>query len=188
MSETPSLADVRFIDRPHPALLPDDALQSLCQMNQLRRSGPGGQHRNKVSTAIQWTHPASGIMAEANESRDQQRNRREALQRLRLRLAIRLRSTPATTADADQRHDLYQHFRQLGRQRHLKISPSHHDYPAFLAIVMDDLHVAGGQPSQVASLWDASTTAVVSLLAAGPAALEEVNRWRTHHGRGRLHH
>lgn len=205
-------APVRTTARPHPALLSDSMLQAQCQLNQLRRSGPGGQHRNKVSTAIQWTHRPSGILAEANESRDQQRNRRTALRRLRLRLAIRLRSEPLLAESPSDKSpsgeavlvesalgqrsvdgldgvgagDLYESFRQLGRSRRLKVSPDHHDFPSFLAIVMDDLHLAGGQPSLVATAWDCSTTAIVNLLAAQPAALEEVNRWRTHHHRGRL--
>jgi hypothetical protein len=181
-----ALADVHQVDPPHPAILPEETLTTQCRMSQLRRSGPGGQHRNKVSTAIQWLHEPTGITAEASESRDQNRNRREALLRLRIRLAIRLRSAmvagePSQTADSRSNE-----LRELGNARRLKVSANNEDYSAILALVLDDLHRAGGQPSLVGPLWNASTTAVVSLVAVWPAALQEVNRWREHHGRGPL--
>lgn len=187
-----ALADVHRVDPPHPAILAEETLIAQCRMSQLRRSGPGGQHRNKVSTAIQWLHEPTGITAEASESRDQNRNRRDALARLRIRMAIRLRSAMTATdamdvgdrsLTADSRSN---QLRELGQSRRLKVSAGNEDYPAILALVMDDLHRAGGQPSLVGPLWNASTTAVVSLVAVWPAALQEVNRWREHHGRGPL--
>ncbi len=154
-----------------------------CRMGQLRRSGPGGQHRNKVSTAVNWIHEPTGISAEANESRDQTRNRRQALARLRLRLAIRLRTAPH-----DSEIEVHETaYRQRWSGRGLKISAANDDFQAVLALVLDDLHRSGGQPSLVGPLWKTSTTAVVSFVAAEPAALQEVNRWREHHGRRPLH-
>lgn len=189
-----ALADVHPVAPPHPAILPEETLAAQCRMSQLRRSGPGGQHRNKVSTAIQWLHEPTGITAEASESRDQNRNRRDALSRLRIRLAIRLRSARGATdpmiagdqsSAADPRSS---QLRELGQSRRLKVSAGNDDYPAILTLVLDDLHRAGGQPSLVGPLWNASTTAVVSLVAVWPAALQEVNRWREHHGRRPLRH
>jgi hypothetical protein len=177
-----SLAEVRTIAPPHPAVLSPEKLASQCRMTQLRRSGPGGQHRNKVSTAINWQHEPSGISAEASESRDQTRNRREALARLRLRLAIRLRTSReangAVIADAAERQ-----CRAAWTGKNLKVSNRNDDFSAVLALVLDDLYRAGGQPSLVGPLWNATTTAVVALVATEPAALQEVNRWREHHHR-----
>lgn len=178
-----SLAEVRTIAAPHPAVIAAEQLAAQCRMSQLRRSGPGGQHRNKVSTAISWRHEPTGIAAEASESRDQTRNRQEALRRLRLRLAIRLRTAPQSDHDDAVRDATDRACRGTWRQRKLKISGHNDDLPAVLALVLDDLHRAGGQPSLVGPLWQASTTAVVSLIASHPAALQEVNRWREHHGR-----
>jgi len=182
------LAEVAQTDPPHPAALPDERLLADCRMSQLRRSGPGGQHRNKVSTAIQWLHIPSGIAAEASESRDQSRNRDEALRRLRCRLAIRLRSQQGGPASATKPAEGSEtQLRQLWGERRLRISAKHVDYPAVLALVLDDLHLAGGQPSLVGPKWQASTTRVVSLVKQETQALIEVNRWRQHHGRGPLH-
>lgn len=177
------LAEVHLVEPPHPAVIAADQLVAQCRMSQLRRSGPGGQHRNKVSTAISWLHEPSRISAEASESRDQTRNRREALARLRLRLAIRLRTATAQP-DCDPAE---RQCRGRWTGRSLKISAQNEDFAAVLALVMDDLYRSGGQPSLVGPLWKASTTAVVALVGSQPAALQEVNRWREHHGRRPLH-
>jgi hypothetical protein len=174
-----TLAEVRSVAAPHPSVVPAEQLTRECRMSQLRRSGPGGQHRNKVSTAISWHHEPTGISAEASESRDQTRNRREALARLRLRLAIRLR----TAADPSASDPQHQDCRARWTGKRLKISAANDDFAAVLALVLDDLHRSGGQPSLVGPLWQASTTAVVSFVATEPAALQELNRWREHHGR-----
>lgn len=47
-----------------------------------RSSGPGGQHVNKVSTAVTLRHRPSGISVTAQDSRSQARNRTLALERL----------------------------------------------------------------------------------------------------------
>jgi protein subunit release factor B len=47
-----------------------------------RSSGPGGQHVNKVSTAVTLRHPPSGISVTVQDSRSQARNRQLALERL----------------------------------------------------------------------------------------------------------
>lgn len=52
-----------------------------------RASGPGGQHRNKVATAVRLTHLPSGVTVSASERRSQARNREVALRRLQAALA-----------------------------------------------------------------------------------------------------
>lgn len=47
-----------------------------------RSSGPGGQHVNKVSTAVTLKHLPSGVMVTVQDSRSQSRNRELALERL----------------------------------------------------------------------------------------------------------
>lgn len=48
-----------------------------------KSSGPGGQHRNKTSTACRIVHPASGARAEAAEHKSQDQNKKAAWARLR---------------------------------------------------------------------------------------------------------
>ena len=56
------------MDRPrphdHPASLDDDRLLAECDQSFLRRSGPGGQNRNKVETAVVLRHRPTGLIAE----------------------------------------------------------------------------------------------------------------------------
>ena len=47
-----------------------------------RSSGPGGQHVNKVSTAVTLRHRPSGVSVTVQDSRSQAMNRRIARQRL----------------------------------------------------------------------------------------------------------
>lgn len=47
-----------------------------------KSSGPGGQHRNKVETAVRITHIATGISAESTDSKSQLRNKRKAFLKL----------------------------------------------------------------------------------------------------------
>jgi len=51
-----------------------------------RSSGPGGQRKNKVETAVRIKHLPSGITVVATEHRSQSENRRLAFERLRDRL------------------------------------------------------------------------------------------------------
>ena len=52
----------------------------------VRTGGPGGQHRNKASTAVRATHRPSGQVVVADTERQFSLNRRLALRRLRERL------------------------------------------------------------------------------------------------------
>ncbi|MEI7836507.1 MAG: peptide chain release factor-like protein, partial [Planctomycetota bacterium] len=73
-------------------LLGDDkALLAHCDVHVYRSSGPGGQHRNKVSSAVRLLHRPTGVTGHGDESRSQQDNRRMALRRLRMNIACRIR-------------------------------------------------------------------------------------------------
>ena len=58
--------------------LPEEDLQERFA----RSSGPGGQHVNKVSTAVTLTHLPSGLSVCVSDSRSQSMNRKIARERL----------------------------------------------------------------------------------------------------------
>jgi peptide chain release factor len=83
------------VDTPHTAFEESDVDVVAC-----RTGGPGGQHRNKASTAVRATHRPSGIVVVVDTERQFQLNRRIALQLLRQRLESddELADRAATTA------------------------------------------------------------------------------------------
>jgi len=68
-----------------------DALARDCEITFHRASGPGGQHRNKVETAVRVLHLPTGLTARASERRSREQNRREALRRLAEKIAAKTR-------------------------------------------------------------------------------------------------
>ena len=69
------------LDAPHPTFADSDVHIVAC-----RTGGPGGQHRNKASTAVRATHRPSGIVVVVDTERQFSQNRRLALERLRQRI------------------------------------------------------------------------------------------------------
>jgi hypothetical protein len=168
---------------PHPAALPPAILLAACDETRTRRSGPGGQHRNKVETAVILRHPPTGLGAEASERRSQAENRAVALGRLRLRLAVGLRSDPLP-GPATPPSALWRGRVRGGR---ITVATAHDDFPTLLAEALDSLAAAGWEPRDAAPRLAVSPTQLVRLVAREPAALALVNRQRGALGLGPLH-
>src|SRR6188474_576262 len=80
--------------------LSDAQLLAQCEVDTYRASGPGGQKRNKTSSAVRLRHPPSGLLVIAEESRSQHENKAKALKRLRKALYLELRE-PVPEAAAE---------------------------------------------------------------------------------------
>jgi len=56
--------------------------QSDVEFQTFRASGPGGQHRNKVETAVRAIHKPSGLQVTSTDSKSQIQNKKSALQKI----------------------------------------------------------------------------------------------------------
>ena len=159
---------------PHHAGLPLEKLLAKCDVRFVRRSGPGGQHRNKVSTAVVLVHRPTGIKAEASERRSQAENRVVAIFRLRVNLALDVR---ATRGASDVPSTLWQSHCRGGR---IEVSLKHQDFPSLLAEAIDILAAADFDPKPAAATLGCSVSQLVKLLKKEPRALAQVNHERLH--------
>jgi hypothetical protein len=154
----------------HFADLPPDELLRQCETRRTRRSGPGGQHRNKVETAIVLTHVSTGVQAEANERRSQAENLREALFRLRVNLAIEVRQPDRAFPSS-----LWQSRCRGGR---IVVSPRHDDFPAILAEALDAIAACCDDLKAAAERLGCTSSQLIKLLKEEPRALASLNARR----------
>jgi hypothetical protein len=155
----------------HPAATGPEQLWTECEVRRLRRSGPGGQHRNKVETAVSLRHRPSGVCAEANERRSQIENRSVAIFRLRVNLALEVRRPCAAEYVPSA-------LWQSRRHRGLKVSAAHDDFPAILAEALDVLAAFDADPKLAAATLGCTSSQLIRLLKLDPRALLLVNQWR----------
>lgn len=116
----------------HPAMLDETEFLRQCTFDTGRVSGPGGQHRNRVETAVFIAHTPTGIDTQATERRSQIQNRARAIFRLRSKLAIKCR----TTVNRD-RHEPSELWRRRRQGEKMPVNPEHEDFPALLAEALD---------------------------------------------------
>lgn len=171
------LASLVMVDAPHPAALPLEKLARECKIEFTRRGGPGGQHRNKVETAVVITHQPTGLTGQASETRSQDHNREEAYQRLRIELATGLRTRREPTAPISP---LWEKFR---KGRAVQINPGHPDFPALLAEALDLLLACELEYPLAAEKLALSTTQLVRLLQLAPEAHRLVSQLRVAAGK-----
>ena len=163
----------------HPAELPVAELLTQCEVKRLRRSGPGGQHRNKVETAVRLTHRPTGVTAMASERRSQSANLNRAVFRLRVNLALSSRS------NRDKEPSPL--WRQRCVNRRVVINPQHDDFPPLLAEVLDTLNAYAWDASQAADSLGCTISQLVKFLRQEPRALSLVNQRREELGLMVLH-
>lgn len=168
------------MDRPeprdHPAAHDDSRLLADCEMKFLRRSGPGGQNRNKVETAVVLHHRPSGLIAEANERRSQSENKREALRRLRVALALKVRRPVDPLLPPSPL------WRSRCKNGRIAINPEHDDLPPLLAEALDVLEDRDLDTKAAGDVLSCSSSQLVKLLKVEPKALAQVNQGRAARG------
>jgi len=154
----------------HPARLSVKQLLTDCRSVRTRRSGPGGQHRNKVETAVVFEHLPTGIKGEASERRSQLQNRQVAIQRLRIQLALQVRRAPSGEPSAA--------WQQRVKNGRIAVSVEHSSFPALLAEALDMVDAHNYDLAAAAKLLSVTSSQLVKLLKKDRAALDLVNRER----------
>jgi hypothetical protein len=161
----------------HPAALEDEDLLKQCEIGFGRTSGPGGQHRNRVETAVFITHKPTGTEASASERRKQYENRLMAIKRLRLKLAINNR-----TLVHPQNHKPSELWRSRRQGEKLSVNPSHHDYPALLAEALDVIWARKYDVAGAAGVLGITMSQLAKLIRHEKHAFAKVNEGRTDRG------
>ncbi|MBL8815823.1 MAG: peptide chain release factor-like protein [Planctomyces sp.] len=156
----------------HPSTFSADQLLQQCLVRRTRHSGPGGQHRNKVETAIEIVHEPTGIVSFAAERRSQDANRQTAIFRLRVLLAIRFRNVSSS--------DVQPSALWVSRCRSQKIqcNDRHPDFPAMLAEAMNAIHAKDYDVSKAAGALGCTMSQLVRFVGGTPEAFEVVNSQR----------
>jgi hypothetical protein len=149
----------------------DDArLLTECDIHLHRTGGPGGQHRNKVVSAVRLCHRPSGFVVTATERRSQHENKANALARLREAIAVGIRLPPPETVAWPASVQI--------RSAQLKVSSKNPAFYWVIALVLDELAAQNGQVGTAAQRLQVSTSSLTRFLGEHPKAWTEANRIR----------
>jgi hypothetical protein len=155
------------------ALAADDGhLLQQCRVDTYIASGPGGQHRNRTYSAVRLTHLSTGVSVTGEERRSQHENKQKALGRLRMALALQIRS-----ADFELHERIREIFTAAGPVR---VHSRNTLYPQVCATVLDALFASSGSLSAAAQLLHLSTGQLVKIVGRDGDLLTAANRLRDH--------
>jgi hypothetical protein len=159
--------------------LSEDQLLSQCEVDTYRASGPGGQKRNKTSSAVRLRHLPTGLIVIAEESRSQHENKAKALKRLRRGLFLHLRDEVLpgehTRETISQLPDYAAVFNADGR---LDLSPRDARFWPAVGVVLDVLAATNARVADAAALLSISTGKLIDFLKTDPKVWQEANRLR----------
>jgi hypothetical protein len=156
--------------------LSDERLLAQCEVDTYRASGPGGQKRNKTSSAVRLRHGPSGLSVIAEESRSQHENRGRALRRLRQAFYLKLREPAgpgevaaalAPARDGDGR---------------IHLGPRDPRFWGLAGVLLDVLEGVAGRVSEAAAVLGLSTGNLIDLLATHEKVWEQANHLRARFG------
>jgi hypothetical protein len=171
------------MSRQHWAGLSDEQLLAQCEVDTYRASGPGGQKRNKTSSAVRLRHPPSGLLVIAEESRSQHENKARALRRLRQALYLKLREPLAAdelTAERLAARPDYGPARDAEGRLHVGTRDQRF-WPA-VGVVLDVLLATEARLSEAATALGTSTANLGDFLRSDDKVHEQANQLRSHFG------
>lgn len=154
---------------------PDADLLAECEVDTYRSSGPGGQHRNKTSSAVRLRHRPTSLVVIAEEERSQHANKARAVKRLRRAIALQVRVKPGLPPAEEFQECLT----AAGR---IEVSRRNPRYPVAVATVLDAVHATSGQVREAAGLLGLSTGQLSKFVVSDGKMQEVVNRLRRQAG------
>jgi len=158
--------------------LNDGQLLAQCEVDTYRASGPGGQKRNKTSSAVRLRHLPSGLIVIAEESRSQHENKAKAQKRLRRALFLELREPIA--GDVLQHPD-YATARDGDGRLNLRVKDPRF-WPA-AGVVLDVLVAVESRVADAAKMLSTSTANLIAFLQTDPKLWQVANQLRSRFGR-----
>jgi hypothetical protein len=158
------------------AELSDDRLLTQCGIDTYRASGPGGQKRNKTSSAVRLRHEPTGLIVIAEESRSQHENKAKALRRLRHSFFLKLREAviPESLALVDA-------LRSGDGKLHAASAKDPRYWPA-VGVLLDLLEANSAQVSETAKQVGTTTGNLLTLFEVDDKVWEQVNVLRQKFG------
>src|SRR5262245_24152694 len=167
--------------------LTEDQLLAQCEVDTYRASGPGGQKRNKTSSAVRLRHIPTGLIVIAEESRSQHENKAKALRRLWRALFLQLRDelpAESRTPEAVAAIPDYAPARDANGRLHLSANDPRF-WPA-VGVVLDVLTASEARVGDAAGLLGVSTGNLIDFLQTDPKVWQEANRVRAVFGQKTL--
>ncbi len=163
--------------------LTDGQLLAQCEVDTYRASGPGGQKRNKTSSAIRLRHVPTGLKVIAEESRSQHENRQRALRRLRESLYLKLRVEISPDELLDSQAQFRVDFQDsLDRQGRLNLGKKDPRFWPTVGIVLDVFQTFEGRLAETSEAMNISTGNLVDFFQMTPKVWEQANQIRTQFG------
>jgi RF-1 domain len=163
--------------------LSDAQLLAQCEVDTYRASGPGGQKRNKTSSAVRFRHPSTGLIVIAEESRSQHENRSRALKRLRQALYLKIRHKFSAESVRPELIQQLEDFREARRSDgRLELGRKDARFWPAVGVVLDVLAAVEARVSEAAAALGISTGNLIDFLAVDPKVWEQANHLRTRFG------
>jgi hypothetical protein len=163
--------------------LSDAQLLAQCGVDTYRASGPGGQKRNKTSSAVRLRHRPSGLIVIAEESRSQYDNRARALRRLRQAFFLKWRDPlplEGRTYTALASHPDYRDVR--GPDGRLDLGKRDPRFWPAVGLVLDVLQAMEARVSHTAAALGISTANLIDFLYSEPRVWEQASHLRARFG------
>jgi RF-1 domain len=160
--------------------LTEPLLLNQCDVDTYRASGPGGQKRNKTSSAVRLRHTPTGLIVIAEESRSQHENKAKALKRLWHELFLHLRDElPIEARTPEVIAALPDFTGARGADGRLHLSARDPRFWPAVGVVLDVLTAVEARVADAAALLGISTGNLIDFLQTDPKVWQEANRIRT---------